>query len=302
MTRKPTTTGAARAHRILNSVTVLVQEADSAPGLRRSTLRGLHDVQGPPGPGGGRMRREARWLFGVLVLGALAASGGAVSGGSGSRERRARPSSGEDPSYVLIPLGSLGGTLQLREQHQRSGCRRRALGAARRRDGPRDALARARPHRPGNARAARTAPCSGRRRTASIWWPGSRRPTRTSRWPRPGAAASSSPPAPGRPAWAWSGTTGSIRALPTLGGENGFATSANNHRQIVGWAETQVLDPTCTGRQKRQFLAVLWGPGERRAARSCRRCRATRPAPPPASTTTDRRWESPGRAASPWAG
>jgi probable HAF family extracellular repeat protein len=54
---------------------------------------------------------------------------------------------------------------------------------------------------------------------------------------------------------------GNIRALPTLGGENGFATSANNHRQIVGWAETQVLDPTCTGRQKRQFLAVLWGPG-----------------------------------------
>ena len=25
---------------------------------------------------------------------------------------------------------------------------------------------------------------------------------------------------------------------------------------------TQVLDPTCTGRQKRQFLAALWGPGQ----------------------------------------
>jgi hypothetical protein len=55
---------------------------------------------------------------------------------------------------------------------------------------------------------------------------------------------------------------GNIRALPTWGGENGFATSANNRRQVVGWAETQVLDPTCTGRQKRQFLAARWGPGE----------------------------------------
>jgi probable HAF family extracellular repeat protein len=55
---------------------------------------------------------------------------------------------------------------------------------------------------------------------------------------------------------------GNIRALPTWGGENGFATSANNFRQIVGWAETQVLDPSCTGRQKRQFIAALWGPGK----------------------------------------
>jgi len=54
---------------------------------------------------------------------------------------------------------------------------------------------------------------------------------------------------------------GNIRALPTFGGENGFATSANNRRQIVGWAETTVLDPSCTGRQKRQFIAALWGPG-----------------------------------------
>jgi len=55
---------------------------------------------------------------------------------------------------------------------------------------------------------------------------------------------------------------GNIRALPTFGGENGFATSANNLRQIVGWAETPVLDPSCTGRQKRQFIAALWGPGK----------------------------------------
>jgi uncharacterized membrane protein len=54
---------------------------------------------------------------------------------------------------------------------------------------------------------------------------------------------------------------GVIRALPTWGGENGFATSANNLRQVVGWAETPMLDPSCTGRQKRQFLAARWGPG-----------------------------------------
>jgi hypothetical protein len=54
---------------------------------------------------------------------------------------------------------------------------------------------------------------------------------------------------------------GVIRALPTWGGENGFATSANNLRQVVGWAETTMLDGSCTGRQKRQFLAVRWGPG-----------------------------------------
>jgi probable HAF family extracellular repeat protein len=54
---------------------------------------------------------------------------------------------------------------------------------------------------------------------------------------------------------------GNIRALATFGGENGFATSANNKRQVVGWAETTMLDSSCTGAQKRQFIAALWGPG-----------------------------------------
>ena len=54
---------------------------------------------------------------------------------------------------------------------------------------------------------------------------------------------------------------GQIRALPTLGGDNGFATAVNNRRQVVGWAENTVMDPTCSGRQKLQFHAVLWGPG-----------------------------------------
>jgi probable HAF family extracellular repeat protein len=55
---------------------------------------------------------------------------------------------------------------------------------------------------------------------------------------------------------------GRIRALPTLGGDNGFATGVNDRRQVVGWAENTVLDPSCVGVQKLQFRAVLWGPGE----------------------------------------
>ena len=46
--------------------------------------------------------------------------------------------------------------------------------------------------------------------------------------------------------------------LPTLGGPNGFAASANNIRQVVGWAETNVSDPTCVNPADRGFLPVLW--------------------------------------------
>ena len=38
---------------------------------------------------------------------------------------------------------------------------------------------------------------------------------------------------------------GKIRALPTFGGDNGFATGANNLRQVVGWAENTVEDSSC---------------------------------------------------------
>lgn len=51
---------------------------------------------------------------------------------------------------------------------------------------------------------------------------------------------------------------GRVRQLPTLGGENGFAASANNRRQVVGWSETTLLDPSCTDTPKPQFLATLW--------------------------------------------
>jgi probable HAF family extracellular repeat protein len=54
---------------------------------------------------------------------------------------------------------------------------------------------------------------------------------------------------------------GRIRALPTLGGNNGFATGSNDRRQVVGWAENTVHDPTCTAPQVLQFRAAIWGPG-----------------------------------------
>jgi probable HAF family extracellular repeat protein len=58
--------------------------------------------------------------------------------------------------------------------------------------------------------------------------------------------------------WEW----GHIRALPTLGGPNGFATGTNNQRRTVGWAENTVHDSSCTGKQVLQFRAVMWGPGK----------------------------------------
>lgn len=54
---------------------------------------------------------------------------------------------------------------------------------------------------------------------------------------------------------------GVMRALPTLGGNNGFAAAANNRGQIVGWAENATPDPTCVPPQVLQFRAVLWEKG-----------------------------------------
>jgi probable HAF family extracellular repeat protein len=58
--------------------------------------------------------------------------------------------------------------------------------------------------------------------------------------------------------FAWQ--SGAMVALPTLGGENGFAAGVNNRGQVVGWAETAVHDPTCHTPQVLQFRAVLWEP------------------------------------------
>src|SRR5207237_249669 len=54
---------------------------------------------------------------------------------------------------------------------------------------------------------------------------------------------------------------GAMTALPTLGGNNGYAAGANRQGKVVGWAETAFRDPTCVGHQKLGFKAVLWDDG-----------------------------------------
>jgi probable HAF family extracellular repeat protein len=56
--------------------------------------------------------------------------------------------------------------------------------------------------------------------------------------------------------WQW----GKMTALPTLGGNNGFAAAINDYGQAVGWAENSVHDPTCVPPQVLQFEAVVYGP------------------------------------------
>jgi len=51
---------------------------------------------------------------------------------------------------------------------------------------------------------------------------------------------------------------GFMSALPTLGGDNGFATGINNKGQVIGWAETSYEDPTCVSPQVLQFLPYVY--------------------------------------------
>ena len=53
---------------------------------------------------------------------------------------------------------------------------------------------------------------------------------------------------------------GEMHPLPTLGGNNGFATGANSSGKVVGWAENTVHDPTCVPPQQLQFRPVVWDP------------------------------------------
>lgn len=53
---------------------------------------------------------------------------------------------------------------------------------------------------------------------------------------------------------------GHIEAMPTLGGDNSFATEVNNLGHVVGWAENAVHDPTCHAPQVYGFKAVIWHP------------------------------------------
>src|SRR6266516_153761 len=52
---------------------------------------------------------------------------------------------------------------------------------------------------------------------------------------------------------------GAMRGLPPfVGGNNGFATGANNLGQVVGWAENGVHDPACCCTQVLQFRPAVW--------------------------------------------
>ena len=46
--------------------------------------------------------------------------------------------------------------------------------------------------------------------------------------------------------------------LPFPGGNNGFATGANNFGQVVGWAENGVHDNACVSPQVLQFRPAVW--------------------------------------------
>src|SRR5215472_11260318 len=48
------------------------------------------------------------------------------------------------------------------------------------------------------------------------------------------------------------------RLLPFSGGNNGFATGANNLGQVVGWAENGVHDNACVSPQVLQFRPAMW--------------------------------------------
>jgi probable HAF family extracellular repeat protein len=55
---------------------------------------------------------------------------------------------------------------------------------------------------------------------------------------------------------------GQMRGLPNFpGGNNGFATGANNLRQVVGWAENDFQDPACVSPQVFQFRPAMWSLG-----------------------------------------
>jgi probable HAF family extracellular repeat protein len=57
---------------------------------------------------------------------------------------------------------------------------------------------------------------------------------------------------------------GELQPVPTLGGNNGFATVVNSRGQITGWAENDIRDPTCVAPQVFQFQGFIWEPDKDR--------------------------------------
>src|SRR5438874_3270332 len=57
----------------------------------------------------------------------------------------------------------------------------------------------------------------------------------------------------------WEQSQGQMRGLPNfVGGNNGFATGANNLGQVVGRAENGIHDPNCCCTQVLQFRPAMW--------------------------------------------
>jgi probable HAF family extracellular repeat protein len=53
---------------------------------------------------------------------------------------------------------------------------------------------------------------------------------------------------------------GAMKPLSTLGGNNGYAGGANNHRQVVGYGETNTQDPSCHAPQIFDYDGEIWQP------------------------------------------
>ena len=53
---------------------------------------------------------------------------------------------------------------------------------------------------------------------------------------------------------------GRMTSLPTLGGNNSYATGMNNWGQVIGFAEKGTQDPNCVPPQVLDVEAVIWGP------------------------------------------
>lgn len=196
------------------------------------------------------MRREMRWLCSVLALGTLAARP------SDHRE----DGDGSLPRYIVVPLGSLGGSFSFGNGINDLGwvTGLSALGG----DGSVHATL-------WRGKTPLDLGTLGGPNSAVLW------PSKNVIGLVAGVAETAVdqplgetwscrfffPTRTGKTCLGVVWEKGQIRALPTLGGDNGFATAANDRRQVVGWAENTVMDRTCSGRQKLQFHAVLWGPG-----------------------------------------
>src|ERR1017187_6770797 len=61
----------------------------------------------------------------------------------------------------------------------------------------------------------------------------------------------------------WWNETKKITALPTLGGNNGWAAAINDQNQVAGVAENTTQEPTCAGTSHVfQFKPVMWVGGQ----------------------------------------